>query len=246
MNEKAQSVDELSQLSTAALKTKLLQLTKDRDIEPLNKKVQLYKHELEPLFQELRQRNPMPTAEEQARIITGVWVPVWSTIPFQDTLPGRIHDQSYQIFHNDGYYANMARYAPGYKLSWLQKLSSVLLAYDLMIVQTFEVQNNQWIIHNVGIEQAFRLRGVPLSTDKAENWFSKTVQSKLNKASRTTGSSKAPRIRSWDKNTGKKYEKVFLATPQLEHLYMDEEFRLVKSQREAKQRPSYTIAVRRR
>jgi len=246
MNEKAQSVDELSQLSTAALKTKLLQLTKDRDIEPLNKKVQFYKHELEPLFQELRQRNPMPTAEEQARIITGVWVPVWSTIPFQDTLPGRIHDQSYQIFHNDGYYANMARYAPGYKLSWLQKLSSVLLAYDLMIVQTFEVQNNQWLIHNVGIEQAFRLRGVPLSTDKAENWFSKTVQSKLSKASNTTGSSKAPRIRSWDKNTGKKYEKVFLATPQLEHLYMDKEFRLVKSQREAKQRPSYTIAVRRR
>lgn len=237
-------IDELSQFNTATLKTKLLQLTVGRDTEPLNKKAQFYKNELEPFFQALSLRNPLPTAEEQARVIPGIWMPVWSTIPFQDTLPGRIRDQSYQIFHNNGYYANLARYAPGDKFPWLQQLSSVLLAYDFMIVQTFEVQNNRWIIQNVGIEQAFRLRGVSLSTDKAESWFTKTVQAKLKKVSSTSNPWQAPHLRSWDKSTAKKYEKVFLATPQLEHLYMDEELRLVKSQREAKQRPSYTIAVR--
>ncbi|WP_289500572.1 hypothetical protein [Gloeocapsopsis sp. IPPAS B-1203] len=40
-------------------------------------------------------------------------------------------------------------------------------------------------------------------------------------------------------------EKTYLATPQLEHLYVDRDFRIVKTQREAAQRPSYTIAIRR-
>jgi hypothetical protein len=232
-------------MSTEDLKNILLELVKGRDTESLNEKVQFYKSELEPIFEELSRRNPFPTAEEQVPIVLGVWSPVWSTIPFQDTLPGRIHNQSYQIFHDNGFYANIARYAPGHQRSFLQKLSSILLSYDFMVLQKFEVQNGQWLIQNVGIEQAFRLSGVPLDTDKAENWFTAVVQSRLQTASQQTDL-KIPELRNQNKHTAKKLKKVLLATPKLEHLYVDNNFRLIKSQREAKQRPSYTIAVRRR
>ncbi len=235
----------LSQMSTEELKNKLLELTKGRDIEPLNQKVLFYKNELEPLFEELSRRNPLPTAEEQVPIVLGVWSPVWSTIPFQDTLPGRIHDQSYQIFHDDGYYANIARYAPGHQRSFLQKLSSILMAYDFMVLQKFAVQDGQWSIQNVGIEQTFRLRGVPLSIDKAESWFTAVVRSQL-QASFQKDSPKVPELKNLNQKTAKKFKKIFLATPRLEHLYIDDDFRLIKTQREAKQRPSYTIAIRRR
>lgn len=238
------NIGPLSQMSTEELKNTLLELVKGRDTESLNEKVLFYKNELQPFFEELHQRNPFPIAEEQVPIILGVWSPVWSTIPFQDTLPGRIYDQSYQIFHNNGFYANIARYAPGYQRSFLQKLSSILLAYDFMLVQKFQVQNGQWLIQNVGIEQAFRFRGVPLDINKAENWFTAVVQSRLQAAAQETDL-KVPELRNRNKNTTKKLKKVLLATPKLEHLYVDDSFRLIKTQREAKQRPSYTIAVRR-
>jgi len=244
VREEVLSVEALKAASTAELKTKLLQLAEGQDTEPLNKKVRFYQTKLQSVFEELSQRNPFPRVEEQVSIVPGVWLPVWSTIPFQDSLPGRIRNQSYQIFHNDGYYANIARYAPGNQRSFLQRFSSFLLAYDFMIVQKFEVQNGQWFIQNVAIEQAFRLRGIPLDMDRAEDWFTQVVQSQLK------GS--APAMNSWqvanhpDKLTGKKLEKIASATPQLEHLYIDNDFRLVKTQREAKQRPSYTIAVRKR
>ncbi len=237
---KLSKADELSQMNTAELKYQILELTKDRDIEPLNKKVLFYQNELSPLFEELSRRNPFPTPEEQEPVVLGVWTPVWSTIPFQDILPGRIHDQSYQIFHPDGYYANIARYAPGDKFSFLKDISKRLLAYDLMVLQKFEVQNGQWHIQNVGIEQAFRIREVPLDIDKAESWFTAIVQSKLQR----TDPLKAPNLSNLDQTLVKKVKKAFLAIPQLEHLYIDDDFRLIKTQREAKQRPSYTVAVR--
>ncbi len=237
---KLSNADELSHKSTAELKYQLLELTKDRDIEPLGKKALFYQNELSPLFEELSQRNPFPTPEEQETVVLGVWTPVWSTIPFQDIFPGRIHDQSYQIFHSDGYYANIARYAPGSKLSFLKELSKRLLVYDFMVVQKFKVQNGQWHIQNVGIEQAFRIRGFPLDVDKAESWFTAVVQSKLQK----NDSLNAPNLSNLDQSVVKKVEKTFLAIPQLEHIYIDHDFRLIKTQREAKQRPSYTIAVR--
>lgn len=242
MSEEASDFNELSHKSTEELKHQLLQLTREKDTDPLNQKVNFYKNELAPFFEELSRRNPFPVAEDQAAIVLGVWSPIWSTIPFQDTIPGRLHDQSYQIFHDDGYYANMARYAPGNKLSFLQKLSLILLAYDFMVVQKFEVKDGQWYIQNISIEQAFRVRAIPLSIDKAEAWFSAIASSKLT-ASQSISS--APNFENLDKTTAKKFEKVFLATPRLEHLYIDPDFRLVKTQREAKQRPSYTIAVRR-
>lgn len=237
--------DRLNHLSTEELKQQLLHLTKDRDTDPFSTKVQFYKNELAPLFTQLSRRNPFPNAQEQVPLVVGVWTPIWSTIPFQETLPGRIREQSYQIFQDNGYYANIARYAPGSKLSFLQKISSILLAYDLMIVQKFEIDNGQWFIQNVSIEQALRVRGIELRIDKAENWFNKIIKSKFPKDSQNLEVAK-PEFKNFNKSTTKKFEKIFKATPQLEHLYIDRDFRLVKTQREAKQRPSYTIAVRRK
>ncbi|MCC5605026.1 hypothetical protein [Nostoc favosum] len=103
---------ELAYWSTPEIKNKILEVVKGRDLEPLKAKVEFYKNELAPYFAELSRRNPFGKVAEQVAIVTGVWVPIWSTIPFQDILSGRIHEQSYQIFHNDG--LNIARYAPGH------------------------------------------------------------------------------------------------------------------------------------
>lgn len=240
IKDKVLNPDQLCDWSTEKLKEQLLQLTEDQDTEPLNQKVLLYKNELAPIFEELSRRNPYPKAEDQVSLVLGVWSPIWSTIPFQDTIPGRRRDQSYQIFQNNGYYANIARYTPGHKLPFLQGLSSLLYAYDLMVLQKFEVLNGQWHIQNIGIEQAFRLGAAPLDIDQAEDWVTTKV------SSLKTGYPKAPALEDLDKSTAKKFKKIFLATPEFEHLYIDHDLRLVKSRREAKQRPSYTIAVRRR
>ena len=242
--EKVLILDKLSHQSTEELKQEILRLTENRDTEPLNQKVLFYKNSLAPLFEELSRRNPFKNAEEQVSLVPGVWSPIWSTIPFQDSLPGRIRQQSYQIFHDNGYYANLARYAPGNKLPFLQKLSSII-AYDLMLIQKFEVLNGQWYIQNIGIKQAFRIRAIPLGVDKAEKWFTAAVNSNSKGDFQTVDSTKALQMKSLDKSTVKKFKKAFLATPQFEHLYIDRDFRLVKTQREAKQRPSYTVAVRR-
>lgn len=244
MIEKLASVSELTQKNTSELKNYLLAITKGKDTESLNRKTLFYKNELSPIFEELSRRNPFPKAEEQASIILGVWAPVWSTIPFQDIVPGRIGEQSYQIFHDNGYYANIARYAPGHQLSFLQNISAKFLAYDLMIIQRYEVQTGQWYIQNVAIEQALRKRDIPLDIDASEDWFTATVKSKSKVFSEKNNFSEAPDLHNLDKSTAKKFTKAFLSIPQLEHLYIDSDFRLVKTQREAKQRPSYTIAVR--
>ncbi|MBV8885142.1 MAG: hypothetical protein JO235_14265 [Chroococcidiopsidaceae cyanobacterium CP_BM_RX_35] len=240
------SPDKLSHWSTEALKQEVLQLTHNRDIEPLSQKVLFYKNSLAPLVEELSQRNPFKDAEEQLSIVPGVWTPMWSTIPFQDILPGRVREQSYQIFHDNGYYANIARYVPGHKLPFLQKLSSILIAYDLMLIQNFKIVNGQWYIQNVGIEQAVRIGALPLNINKAEDWFTTSSNSRLGSNSQTLGSKEVPKLKNLDRNAAKSFKKAFLATPQFEHLYIDNNFRIVKTQRETKQRPSYTIAVRRK
>lgn len=228
----------LSQISTEALKQELLDLSRDRDSEPMSQKVRFYQEQLEPLVIELSQRNPYPVPAEQVPLVVGVWLPVWSTIPFQDILPGRLRDQSYQIFHSNGYYANMARYAPGSRTPLLRQLTSRLLAYDFMIVQQFAVADGRWQIKNVGIQQAIRWRGHPLDIDRADRWFS---------AATPTDAEVAPLdLTQLNPNIAKQSQKIAEARPYLEHLYIDPDFRLVKSQREPKQRPSYTIAVRKR
>lgn len=232
--------------STQEIKNELLEMVKGRDTEPLSTKVNFSKNELLPYFEELSQRNPFPIVEEQLPIVLGVWVPIWSTIPFHDNLPGRIREQSYQIFHDDGYYANIARYAPGHQSSFWKEVSSRLPAYDFMVMQKYAVRNNQWCIQNVGIFQAFRNREIPLSIDEADNWFTDVVNAKVKPALQKGDLPETLKLENLDRNTVKKYEKTYLANFSLEHLYVDRDLRLVKTQREASQRPSHTIAVRKR
>jgi hypothetical protein len=238
------SPDSLSYRTTEELKQELLKLTESRNTEPLKQKVRFYENDLAPIVEELSRRNPYPNPEDQVSVVLGVWASVWSTIPYQDLVPGRIQEQSYQIFHDDGYYANMARYAPGHKIPFLRKFSSILYGYDLMVLQRYEVHSGQWHIQNIGIEQAFRVGAIPLSIEKAEAWFTEVVNSKVKESSQTIDSLKPPSLENLDRSTAKKLETAFLMIPQFEHLYIDRDFRLVKTQREAKQRPSYTIAVR--
>lgn len=234
----------LNDWTVEELKNEILALTKDRDSEPLGKKVLFHKEQLAPYFEELSQRNPYPIVEDQIPLVLGVWTSAWSTIPFQDSLPGRIHDQSYQIFGNQGYYGNIARYAPGNQTGFLQKLSSLLVAYDFMVLQSFAVRNGEWCIQNVGIEQAFKRRSSALTIDKAESWFQSVVDARLDAKKADVPQDLA--LQNLDQTIVKKFGKTYLAVPKFEHLYIDENFRLVKTQREEKQRPSYTIALRRR
>ncbi|MES1024169.1 PAP/fibrillin family protein [Gloeocapsa sp. BRSZ] len=233
--------NQLISQSTSELKAELLERVKGRDTDSLSTKVQYYKNILTPYIEELTQRNPYPIVVEQIPIVLGVWTPLWSTIPFHDTLPGRDREQSYQIFHDDSYYANIARYTPGQNTFW-QKLSAKLPAIDLMVMQKYAVRDNKWYIQNVGIEQAFRNREVPLAIEDAESWFSSVVGNKFQSAQEELPQALDLQL---DRKTVKKLEKTYLATPQLEHLYVDRDLRIVKTQREASQRPSYTIAIRR-
>ncbi|MEH2434886.1 MAG: hypothetical protein V7K25_11655 [Nostoc sp.] len=235
---------DLAYWSTTEIKKQILELVKGRDLEPLKTKVEFYKNELAPYFAELSQRNPFAKVAEQVAIVTGVWMPIWSTIPFQDILPGRIHEHSYQIFHNDGYYANIARYAPGHQSGFWQRFTSKLPAYDLMVLQKYSIRDEQWDIKNIGIFQALKNREIPLTIDDADEWFTTTVESKFKEAAPNIDLQQELKLKDMDRNTVKKFEKVYLATSFLEHLYIDNDFRLVKTQREATQRPSYTIAVR--
>lgn len=230
-------LQQLEQKSTEDLKQELLSRIEDRDTASLKQKVKQYEQELKPLFEALSQRNPYPSPMEQRSHLIGAWQPIWSTIPYQDLLPGRVRSQSYQIFHEDGYYANLARYAPGHRSSFWQRLSSILVALDLMIIQRFSVEGDRWQIQNVAVKQALRFRATSLSVEKADGWFTKAVQSLSDKdAFQMDGAI--------DRSTTKKLKTAFQAVPEFEHLYVDDHLRLVKTRREAKQRFSYTIAVR--
>lgn len=235
---------QLSYWSTEELKQGLLWLTENRNTEPIKQKVRFYQENLAPIVEELHRRNPHPNPETQVPLVLGTWTSVWSTIPYQDLVPGRIHEQSYQIFHDNGYYANIARYIPGQNVPFLKKLSSNLYAYDLMVLQQYQIKNGQWDIQNIGIEQALRVGAVPLTVEKAEEWFTDVVKSNVKKDSKVRDSLEAPSFEKVDNSTAKKLQTAFLMVPQFEHLYIDYDFRLVKTQREATQRPSYTIAVR--
>ncbi|PSB23992.1 hypothetical protein [Stenomitos frigidus] len=243
MVENVLSSEQLHQLSTEALKQELLRLTANRDTDSLSQKVQFFKDTLKPVFDELSTRNPTVRVEEQVPLVIGAWKPIWSTIPFQDTIPGRLREQSYQIFHDDGYYANVARYAPGKQLPLLKNMPSFLFAYDFMILQKYQIVDGHWYIQNVVIKQKLRFGHVPLSVERAEAWFTKVAQASTF-AALEKDFLEVPDFENLDQKTAKRFATIFKSKPQLEHLYIDPEFRLVKSQREAKQRPSYTITVR--
>jgi hypothetical protein len=243
----------LKTASTEDLKALLLDLTAGRDSDPIAQKTQFANHVLDPLFQELTQRNPIPQVRDQMPIVLGTWRSHWSTIPFQDLIPGRLHDQSYQIFANNGYYANVARYRPGHQTPLLNQLVRQWISYDFMIVQTYGVQagareEEHWAIQNVGIKQALRFGPGELSPTMAQRWFetavlgyqrdrpSATILPQTSIIGATSGTKPSAMT--------KRYQQVLQSQPVLEHLYIDTEVRLVRSRREASQRPSYTVAVR--
>lgn len=252
------TLPEKNRTSTTAdantLKAKILEIVADRDRETISRKIVLLDKELMPLFQELAQLNPAPKVEQQVPLMQGLWYSYWSTIPFQDILPGRIREQSYQIFADNGLYANLARYRPGHKQPLFNLISKFLLSYDLMILQTYAINEedanqaepaqvlHQWNIENVGIKQRLRIGPAPLDKQQVNNWFQQAI-AQYQKHPEKRKSLAMP-TKGINNRTRKRYERVYKARPQLEHLYIDSTFRLVKSIREKNQRPSYTIAVR--
>ncbi|WP_017300758.1 hypothetical protein [Nodosilinea nodulosa] len=247
----------LAAASTPALKSSLLKQVEGRDREPMGKKVRFASEILLPLFNELENRNPTPDLTQQIPLLKGIWHPVWSTIPFQDILPGRVHHESYQIFNEDGFYANLARYKPGRKAPILNWISRWLFSYDFMIMQSYAVQTpaepdpssaseqpgqDYWEIQNLCIRQVLRFGSRSLSAEAAQTWFNQTVAS----YQQNSASQLQPPIPMQGRNrvTTKQYQQISQARPRLDHLYIDPNFRLVKTQREKSQRPSYTVAVR--
>ena len=258
----------LAEASADDLKSCVLNLVAHRDEDSIAKKVKFLNEELLPLFQALEQRNPTPDVTQQVPLVQGVWLCLWSTIPFQDILPGRVHDQSYQIFADNGLYANVARYRPGHKNPLLSWASRWLLSYDLMILQTYAVSDKasdetvadpqlsarfasesaseekaqQWDIENVGIKQVLRFGPAPLNVPAAAAWFQKAVEDY--QQSPSAQQLLSTQTKGVSRSMEKQYKQVSQARPTLEHLYIDHDFRLVKSLREKNQRPSYTIATR--
>ena len=248
----------LAAASTASLKSSLLKQVEGRDGDPMGKKVRFANEILMPLFDELARRNPTPDLTQQIPLLQGIWISHWSTNPFQDILPGRVHSESYQIFDDSGYYANLARYKPGRKAPLLSWLSRWLLSYDLLIMQSYVVRSqppndpdqpsapgpDYWDIQNVCIQQSLRLGSRAFSPGTAQDWFDQAVAKYQQQpgaaaqAQSPTAQANATRI------TSKQYQQIAKARPQLDNLYIDESFRLVKTQREKSQRPSYTVAVR--
>lgn len=239
-----------------SLKAEILKIVTDRDEDTIGRKIALLEDKLMPLFQALSKLNPVSEVQQQLPLMQGLWYCFWSTIPFQDILPGRVHEQSYQIFSDNGLYANLARYRPGHKQPFLNSISKFLLSYDLMILQTYAINEaegsseksksnqvlHQWDIENVGIKQRLRVGPTPLDAAQANQWYQQAI-AQYQKQPEKQKSLAVP-TKGVNNRTRKRYEKVYKACPQLEHLYIDSTFRLVKSIREKNQRPSYTIAIR--
>lgn len=244
----------LANASADSLKAQILEIVTGRDEEAVSKKIALLDDTLMPLFEALAQLNPVQETEQQIPLMQGLWYSFWSTIPFQDILPGRVHEQSYQIFSDNGLYANLARYRPGHKQPFFNKISKFLLSYDLMILQTYAINDtveadstaesaqvlHQWNIENVGIKQRLRIGPTPLDADRVNDWFQRAIAQYQERPE----AQEAMPTRGINNTTRKRYEKVYKAKPRLEHMYIDDNFRLVKSIREKNQRPSYTIAIR--
>ena len=238
------------------LKAKILEIVAERDKDPIRQKIALLDKQLMPLFEALAQLNQVSDTKQQIPLMQGLWYCYWSTIPFQDILPGRIHEQSYQIFSDNGLYANLARYRPGHKQPFFNFISKFLLSYDLMILQTYAIPQtassnqpsepaqvlHQWDIENVGIKQRLKVGPAPLDAARANEWFRQAIAQYEQHPDKQDAI--AMPTKGVNNRTRKRYEKVYKARPQLEHLYIDADFRLVKSIREQSQRPSYTIAIR--
>lgn len=245
--------DDLEGWSTAELKARVLALVEGRHDAKQSDKLALLDRHLAPLFAELSRRNPIPRAEDQVVAVQGVWTPAWSTIPFHDAIPGRVFDQSYQIFREDGFYANIAHHVPGQKGGLLEKLRSVLAGCDLMIIQKYDIVDGRWLIRNIGVEVSVVRADRDLDIPAAKAWFSEVMHKKGDRyqeaADGTSDSGSAdlgaPDFSALDPAAAKKLGKTFKAQPEMTNVYIDPDLRLVTSRREPTQRPSWTIGVRR-
>ncbi|RAI41375.1 hypothetical protein CH341_21850 [Rhodoplanes roseus] len=230
--------------STAELKSRLLALVHGRHDARQSEKLALLDSELMPLFTALARRNPTPRVEDQVVAVQGVWTPAWSTIPFHDAIPGRVFDQSYQIFRHDGFYANIAHHVPGQRGGLMEKLRSVLAGANLMIIQKYDVAEGRWLIRNIGIEVAVVRADRDLDIPAAQAWFAEVMAKKGDRYQEAADLG-TPDLSALDAAAAKKLGKTFKAQPEMANIYMDADLRLVTSRREANQRPSWTIGVRR-
>lgn len=238
--------NQLSAPKKVKVKNEILARLQDRNPEPLNAEINFYKTELLPYFIKLSQHNPVFSVTEQLRLLVGVWTPIWSTISFHESLPKRIQDQCFQIFQQDGYCASIARYILAKESSLSQNFQSQLPAYDFMVIQKYGVQNGKWYLQNIDRFQAFKNREIPLTLESVYNWFTNVVNTKVKPNASKVALPKALNLENIEINDAKEFQKTSLATSQVfEHLYIDNDWRLVKTQADASHLPSYTIAVRR-
>ncbi|MEH2067999.1 MAG: hypothetical protein V7K47_07500 [Nostoc sp.] len=219
---------------------------KGRKPELLDTEIKFYKTELLPYFIKLSQHNPVFNITEQLRLLVGVWTPIWSTISFHETLPKRIQEQSFQIFQQNGYCASVARYILGKESFSYRESPLKLLAYDFMVVQKYEVKNGKWYIQDVGKFQAFKNPEIPLTLESASDWFTNVFNTQVKSSVLKVNLPKALELDNLDTNNAAQNQKTCLATSLVfEHLYIDSDWRLVKTQTDASQLPNYTIAVKR-
>jgi len=233
--------NQLSAPKKLEFKNEILARVQGRNPEALNTEINFYKTELLPYFIKLSQQNPVFIVTEQLRLLVGVWTPIWSTISFHESLPKRIQDQCFQIFQQDGYCASVARYLLGKESSLSHNFQSKLPAYDFMVIQKYEVQNGKWYLQNIDRFQAFTNREIPLTLESVYNWFTHVINTKVK-----PNASKALNLENLEINHVNEFKKTYLVTYQVfEHLYIDNDLRLVKTQTDTSHLPSYTIAVRR-
>ncbi|MDJ0735919.1 MAG: hypothetical protein QNJ47_17950 [Nostocaceae cyanobacterium] len=226
------------------LEKKLIGLANKKDNISARHKRNYYNEVLLPIVEDLTPNSPLSTPEEQLPFLKGIWQPLWTTMPFQDMIPGRSREQSYQIFNHSNYYANVARYYPMSKSKFIRQIFSP--TYDLMIIQKFHVENSQWIIENIGIKQVIRKHDLfSLTPQKAQSWFETVISSELKAMnSDEVLSFEKTSLDEFNRKWHKKLQTTYKAQPFFEHLYMSQNLRIVKTRREANQRHSYTIAVR--
>ncbi|MGB3199555.1 MAG: hypothetical protein WBA99_01555, partial [Nodosilinea sp.] len=78
--------------------------------------------------------------------------------------------------------------------------------------------------------------------EAAQTWFNQTLGDYQKNSDPQAPSAMANR--GHHRVSAKQYQQIAKARPQLDHLYIDRDFRLVKTLRDPAQRPSYTVAVR--
>jgi hypothetical protein len=238
--------NQLSAPKKLKFKKEILARVQGRNPEALNDEINFYKTELLPYFIKLSQHNPVFSVTEQLRLLVGVWTPIWSTISFHESLPKRIQEQSFQIFQHDGYCASVARYIMGKEPSLSQNFQSRLPAYDFMVIQNYGVQNGKWYLQNVDRFQAFTNREIPLTLESIHNWFNHLVNNKVKPNAPKLVLTETLKLENLEINHTNEFQKRSSATSQVfEHLYIDNDWRLVKTQIDASHLPSYTLSVRR-